>query len=93
MLNANFVKYPEEHFGEEQTTPFDTVDGDRPIIQGSGEVRIFEVQILDQEGHTRESFETGEDIVVSVSFRTTEPIQNPIFGVAMFRDDNYIFMD
>lgn len=88
MLNANFVKYPEEHFGEEQTTPFDTVDGDRPIIQGSGEVRIFEVQILDQEGHTRESFETGEDIVVSVSFRTTEPIQNPIFGVAMFRDDN-----
>ena len=38
---CNFVKYPEEHFGEEQTTPFDTVDGDRPIIQGSGEVRIL----------------------------------------------------
>ena len=41
-----------------------------------------------QEGHPRSSFETGEDIVVSVSFRTTEPVHNPIFGIALFRDDN-----
>ena len=88
MLEANHIPNPKEHFLPEPTTVFDTVDGDRAVIQGSGEVRIFSVQILDTEGIPRESFQTGEDLVVSVSFRTTEPVDNPIFGVAIFRDDN-----
>ena len=35
----------------------------------------------------RERFRTGEDLIVAVTFRTTEPVSRPIFGVALFRAD------
>ena len=69
------------------STPFDVVDGDTPVVQGTGEVRLIGVHILDGHGHPRERFRTGEDLVVAVTFRTTEPVERPIFGVAIFRGD------
>ena len=56
------------------------VEGDTPVVQGTGEVRVLEVRILDGEGRDRERFQNGEDLVVAVTFRTTRPIENPIFG-------------
>jgi len=66
---------------------YDVVDGDTPIVQGTGEVRVLEVKILDGDGRDRERFQTGEDLVVAVTFRTTQPIVNPIFGAAIYRSD------
>lgn len=81
----------ESHFNPMETVAYDSVDGDTPVVQGTGEVRIIRVQLLDGEGIPRERFRTGEDLVVAVTFRTTEPVPRPIFGVAMFRnDDTYI---
>ncbi|NOY27086.1 MAG: ABC transporter ATP-binding protein [Oligoflexia bacterium] len=65
----------------------DVTDGDVPIIQGSGEVRIISVRLLDSSGRPRERFRTGEDLLVAVTFRTTEPVPHPIFGAAIFRSD------
>ena len=70
-----------------ETAPFDVVNGDVPVIQGSGEVRIRSVKVLDANGRPRLRFRTGEDLVVAVTFRTTEPVPRPIFGVALFRSD------
>jgi lipopolysaccharide transport system ATP-binding protein len=70
-----------------ETTPFDVVDGDTPVVQGTGEVRVIAVHVLDGQGRPRERFRTGEDLVVAVTFRTTEPVERPIFGVAIFRGD------
>mgnify|MGYP003950797721 CR=1 FL=1 len=70
-----------------ECTPYDVVNGDIPVAQGTGEVRVIQVQIMDRAGVPRDRFQTGEDLVVAVTFRTTEPIPNPIFGVAMFRAD------
>jgi lipopolysaccharide transport system ATP-binding protein len=70
-----------------ETGAFDVVNGDVPVIQGSGEVRIQSVQILDGGGRPRLRFRTGEDLVVAVTFRTTQPVPRPIFGVALFRSD------
>lgn len=67
--------------------PPDVNEGDLPVIQGTGEVRILAVNILDGHGRPRERFRTGEDLVVAVTFRTTEPVPRPIFGVAIFRSD------
>lgn len=76
-----------ELFKPMETEAVDVVEGDRAIIQGTGEVQILRVQILDQEAHPRERFHTGDDLIVAVTFRTTEPVPRPIFGVALFRSD------
>ena len=47
----------------------------------------MEVQVLDGRGQPRDRFQTGEDLVVAVTFRTSEPVERPIFGVAIFRSD------
>jgi len=72
---------------EAETEAYDINDGDTPIVQGSGEVRVLSVKILDGRGRPRERFRTGEDLVVAVTFRTTEVVERPIFGVAIFRSD------
>jgi len=70
-----------------ETGAFDITDGDTPIVQGSGEVRVLAVRLVDGDGQVRTAFRTGEDFTVAVTFRTTEPVPNPIFGAALFRSD------
>jgi lipopolysaccharide transport system ATP-binding protein len=70
-----------------QTEAYDVCDGDTPVVQGTGEVRVMSVKILDREGRPRERFQTSEDLVVAVTFKTTERIERPIFGVAIYRSD------
>ncbi len=74
------------------TSPYDNYDGDKPVVIGSGEVRVLDIKILDDLGRPRQRFRTGDSMVVAVTFRTTEPVEKPIFGVALFRDDGtYVF--
>lgn len=70
-----------------ETEAYDVVDGDTAIVQGSGEIRVRSVKVLDGQGQPRDRFRTGEDLLVAVTFRTTEPVERPIFGVAIFRSD------
>jgi hypothetical protein len=56
-------------------------------VQGTGEIRVLAVRVLDGAGAPRERFLTGEDLVVATTFRTAEPVERPIFGVAVFRGD------
>ncbi len=73
------------------SAPNVTDDG-TAVIAGSGEVRILRVQLLDHQGIERERFRTGESLVIAVTFRTTEPVERPIFGMAIFRGDGvYVF--
>ena len=68
------------------------MDGDTPAVVGTGEIRVLRVQILDAEGHPRDRFRTFDDLIVAVTVRTTEPVDDPVFGVAIFRDDGtYVF--
>ncbi len=75
-----------------ETEAYEHYDGDKPVVIGSGEIRVLEVQILDGMGRPRRKVRTGEKLVVAVTFRTTEAVERPIFGVAVFRDDGvYVF--
>jgi hypothetical protein len=68
------------------------MDGETPVVVGTGEIRILRVLFLDDQGAERAHFRTGEDLVVAVTLRTTEPVERPIFGVALFRDDGtYVY--
>ena len=88
LIEASYIPNAKKEFSPEETVPFDVTDGDRAIVQGSGEIRFLKVQILDKDARPRERFHTGEDLIVAVTFRTTEPVERPIFGVAIFRSDN-----
>ena len=88
VLAACALPDPAAVWAEPATTEaYDVVDGDTAIVQGSGEIRVRGVQVLDAQGHPRDRFRTGEDLLVAVTFRTAEPVERPIFGVALFRSD------
>ena len=76
----------------ENREDYEDTHGERPIITGTGEVRIVRVQTLDASGNETSEFSTGESLTVATTFKTIEPIENPILGVALFRnDDLYVF--
>lgn len=79
-------------FGEAPGAPPLVEEGDQMIVGGTGEARILRVQLLDEAGVEHQQFRTGQGLVVAVTFRTTEPVEDPIFGVALFRNDGtYVF--
>ncbi len=84
-----------EHFlsdGSEKAVGVEVGTPGNPTVQGSGEVEILSVQLLDGRGQITESVKTFDSLVVSVTFRTVEPVEDPILGVAVFRNDGvYVF--
>ncbi|MGB9599421.1 MAG: ABC transporter ATP-binding protein [Myxococcota bacterium] len=58
----------------------------------SNEARILNVRICDRDGNTKECFETEEDIMIDVETIFNTRIKNPVFGVAIFKEDGrYIY--
>ena len=55
--------------------------------RGTGEVVIRDVRFRDAAGQERAEFATGESLRVEVLFETTRPLESPVMGVAVFRDD------
>jgi ABC-type polysaccharide/polyol phosphate transport system ATPase subunit len=79
-------------FGEDVGDAPRHTDGETMLVAGTGEARVLRVQLLDATGMERDRFRTGESLIVAVTFRTTEPLERPIFGVALFRSDGvYVF--
>lgn len=58
-----------------------------PGTGGTGEVVIRKVHLTDAQGIPRTEFRNGETLRVEVEFETREPLDSPVMGVALFRDD------
>jgi ABC-type polysaccharide/polyol phosphate transport system ATPase subunit len=54
---------------------------------GSREVELTRVQLFGGDGHERYLFETGEPCTVHLAYRAHRPIEDPVFGVGIFRKD------
>jgi lipopolysaccharide transport system ATP-binding protein len=54
---------------------------------GSREVELTRVHLSDADGHERYLFETGEPCTVHLAFRAHRPVEDPVFGVGVFRKD------
>ena len=77
---------------DEAVQDYEETHGERPIITGTGEARIVTVRILDADGAEKDSFATGDAVTVAVTFKTLAPVEDPILGVALFRNDEvYIY--
>lgn len=61
--------------------------GLRPGRSGTGEVVIHEVRLKDAAGRERSEFGLGETLKVEVLFEARKPLDSPVMGVAIFRDD------
>jgi homopolymeric O-antigen transport system ATP-binding protein len=54
---------------------------------GSREVEIVGVRLLDATGAERYLYDTGEACTVHLAWRATRPIEDPVFGIGVFRKD------
>jgi ABC-type polysaccharide/polyol phosphate transport system ATPase subunit len=54
---------------------------------GTGEVIIHKVSLTDATGQEQASFRSGDTLRVEVEFEAVKPLDSPVMGVALFRDD------
>lgn len=54
---------------------------------GSGEVRFRKVRFLDQAGKDCFLLRSGEPATIEMPFEAPRPLQDPVFGIAIYRQD------
>jgi len=54
---------------------------------GSGEVEIYNVQLLGEDGEEKHVYRTGDTMIVRLRYRVKEPVDDLTFGVGIHRDD------
>jgi ABC-type polysaccharide/polyol phosphate transport system ATPase subunit len=54
---------------------------------GTREVELTRVRLTDGDGRERYLYETGEPCTVHMAYRAVRPIEDPVFGVGIYRKD------
>lgn len=54
---------------------------------GSREIEILGVRLLDGAGNETDTFKTNDPLVIEMRYNAHVPIQDPVFGLAIFRTD------
>lgn len=54
---------------------------------GTGKVEITAVRLLDEDGEEEEDFVTGKEMTIEIHYDAHEPVDNPEFGLAIYRQD------
>ncbi|MFQ5814238.1 MAG: ABC transporter ATP-binding protein [Anaerolineae bacterium] len=54
---------------------------------GSGEVKIYEVQLLDRDGEEKYVYQTGDAMIIRLHYEVKEPLADLTFGVGIHRSD------
>jgi ABC-type polysaccharide/polyol phosphate transport system ATPase subunit len=80
---ADVIGRYEEHLRRRTAEIADLSPGRR----GTGEVSIERVRLMDAAGRERAAFAFAETLRVEVTFATRTPIESPVIGVALFRED------
>jgi ABC-2 type transport system ATP-binding protein len=62
-------------------------DGEHGERWGSGEGRISDIEILDASGQRAKRIHTGDPVIFRFHYAMNEPIEKPVFGVAIQRID------
>jgi ABC-type polysaccharide/polyol phosphate transport system ATPase subunit len=72
----------EEHLRRRAASPVAV-----PGRHGTGEITIHDVRLTDEAGRVRSELRHGETLRVEVRFEAHRPLESPVMGVALFRDD------
>jgi ABC-type polysaccharide/polyol phosphate transport system ATPase subunit len=54
---------------------------------GTREIELTRVELRDRDGRERYLFETGEPCTIRLAYRARRPIEDPVFGIGVFRKD------
>ncbi len=60
----------------------------RENSHGTHEIEIVDVRFLDGDGQERFVFETGQKMVARIKYQSRIEVEDPVFGVAIYRDDD-----
>ncbi|HHN94516.1 MAG TPA: ABC transporter ATP-binding protein [Anaerolineae bacterium] len=82
----------EEETAEEPEEPEEDTEEEEPEPEelhrwGTQEIEIVAVSFLDDAGQERNVFRVGEPWTVRLRYRAVQPIERPVFGLAVHRDD------
>jgi lipopolysaccharide transport system ATP-binding protein len=69
---------------EESTAAVAEEDGHR---WGTREVEIEQVRLVDGKGRKRQSFATGEPLIIEIHYKAHRRVKRPVFGLAIHRSD------
>jgi ABC-type polysaccharide/polyol phosphate transport system ATPase subunit len=59
----------------------------QPRQWGSGEIEITRVSFLEPDGRAYNKVPAGAPVIIDISYQAHEPIDNPVFGIAIHRRD------
>jgi ABC-2 type transport system ATP-binding protein len=76
MIEPQDVPHEEEENAEHQTNRW-----------GSREAEIVAVVLQNQDGEESQAFQTGTPVTIKISYCAHRAIENPIFGIGIFRND------
>lgn len=82
---ANRVKLPERVSTVAQQTL--TEAGQAINRWGSGEIEITSVELLNHFDRRQTTFHVGEPLTIRMYYRASEPVEAPVFGIAIYRSD------
>lgn len=54
---------------------------------GNNKARIENILVLGKDHEKRKVFSTNEDITVQISYKVSEPVEDAVFGIGIFRTD------
>lgn len=56
------------------------------VREGDRKIEVGKVRCLDADGQKQQVFASGEDLTIRIDYRAKEPVEKPVFGVAIFSD-------
>ena len=62
------------------------ISSDESRRLGTGEIRITDVEFLDDTGQPRELAVTGESFVIRIHYNATKSVEDPVIGMALSRE-------
>lgn len=51
-------------------------------------VEIRKIEILDKNGKSNKAFKTKDSVIIRIKFKAKESVENPVFGIAFYKDDD-----
>jgi lipopolysaccharide transport system ATP-binding protein len=82
-LRRKEAEEDDERTDEEEEQEETTDDTESLQRYGSREVEIMHVELLDDAGNPRSVFQTRETVVIRMHYQAHEPIDWPVFGIAL----------
>lgn len=54
---------------------------------GNGMARIWQIQLLGENGKEQQIFETGKDMTIRLQYHINQPVEDAVIGIGIFRTD------